>query len=153
MSARWYGLQRWRRRSLAQLRAEPLCAMCLQAGRTTAASVADHVVPHRGDEEAFWNGKLQSLCDHCHSQTKQREEARGYGDAVGEDGWPLDPRHPANGGAPRANVRPPRANAQPPGGVKSLGPLAPRPAATPARGISRNWEEGVLSAKIATESH
>lgn len=129
MSARWYGTQRWRRRSKAQLQAEPLCVMCLAANRTKAATVADHVVPHRGDEEAFWQGPLQSLCQHHHSQVKQREEVRGYSDAVGDDGWPLDPRHPANGGAPRRPTGPARAIATTPRGSKSLGPLAPRPAA------------------------
>src|SRR6266404_1730756 len=31
-----------------QLRIEPLCRLCLEAGRVTPATVADHVTPHRG---------------------------------------------------------------------------------------------------------
>lgn len=42
-----------------------------------AATVADHVVPHRGDVAAFWAGELQSLCTPCHSQAKQAEERSG----------------------------------------------------------------------------
>ena len=70
--------------------------MCLKQGRVVAATVADHIVPHRGDAGKFWNGDLASLCDHHHSGAKQREEIHGYSDEVGDDGWPIDPRHPAN---------------------------------------------------------
>jgi 5-methylcytosine-specific restriction protein A len=104
----FHGTERWKRKRLAQLRAEPLCRMCKAAGRITAATVADHVEPHRGDAEAFWTGELQSLCTTCHSSHKQAEEVNGYSSAIGTDGWPVDLRHPANGG----------------GGSRSLGPLA-----------------------------
>ena len=59
-----------------QLTANPLCAYCLTEGVTSAASVCDHVNPHRGDEVRFWSGPFQSLCQTCHSSRKQREEAR-----------------------------------------------------------------------------
>jgi hypothetical protein len=42
----------------------------------------------------FWRGKLQSLCSHCHESRKKRFEHRGYDNTIGEDGWPIDPRHP-----------------------------------------------------------
>jgi len=41
---------------------EPLCRLCLEAGRVTLATVADYVVPHRGDFTAFRLGQLRSLC-------------------------------------------------------------------------------------------
>jgi len=64
----------WRRRRAAHLAAEPLCRLCKANGRLVVASVADHIVPHRGDRALFM-GELQSLCVHCHSSVKQREEA------------------------------------------------------------------------------
>lgn len=74
--------------------------MCQKAGRVTAATVCDHVEPHRGDEEKFWAGPFQSLCDQepwrCHSSTKQQQEAIGYSTEVGPDGLPTDPSHPWN---------------------------------------------------------
>jgi 5-methylcytosine-specific restriction enzyme A len=116
MSDARYRTKRWLRRRGAQLRAEPLCSFCLAAGRTMAATVADHVIPHRGDAELFWHGKLQSLCANCHNVHKQREEARGFSDQLDADGWPTDPRHLAN-----APQQPPQARARPPpGGAKSL---------------------------------
>lgn len=70
--------------------------MCQKRGRTTAATVVDHVVPHRGNEALFFGGALQSLCKACHDGAKQTEERRGYSREVGVDGFPLDPRHPGS---------------------------------------------------------
>ena len=73
---RGYGY-RWQRAREAYLREHPLCVMCQAEGRVTAATVVDHVVPHRGDERLFWDrGNWQGLCARCHSGTKQRMEAR-----------------------------------------------------------------------------
>jgi len=67
----------------------------------TPASVADHIKPHRGSLALFYDpANLQSLCDQspfrCHSSAKQSEERLGYSKAVGIDGFPIDPTHPAN---------------------------------------------------------
>jgi 5-methylcytosine-specific restriction protein A len=96
---RWYHLARWkgpRGRRAVQLQAEPLCRFCEAAGDVVAATVADHIQPHRGDAELFWNGELQSLCGPCHSQAKQMIEARGYHDRCDAAGYPIDLKHPAN---------------------------------------------------------
>lgn len=91
--ARWKGPHGRRKQQLAK---QPLCEACLKAKRITRASVADHVIPHKGDEHLFWNGELQSLCAPHHDGAKQGEEIYGYGGQADEDGWPSDPRHPAN---------------------------------------------------------
>ena len=98
-----YNTARWRGLRQQQLTAYPLCAMCLSQGRVTAATVADHINPHRGDPRLFFDpANLQSLCDEspylCHSSAKQSEERLGYSKAVGADGWPVDQAHPANRG-------------------------------------------------------
>ena len=90
-----YGQGRWRKVRRAQLLREPLCAFCLQRGKVTPATTVDHVVPHKGDIEAFFHGALQSLCMSHHNLTKQQDEAVGYARDIGVDGYPLDPRHPA----------------------------------------------------------
>lgn len=91
----WYNTSAWRKRRQGQLTSHPLCWMCQQMGYVTPATVADHVVPHRGDRELFWRGELASLCKYHHDSTKQAEEIRGYSIAIGEDGMPVDSRHPA----------------------------------------------------------
>lgn len=56
----------------------PLCVMCKAEGRVTAATVVDHIKPHRGDMLLFWNrDNWQSLCATCHSARKQRLERSG----------------------------------------------------------------------------
>jgi len=88
--ARLYGSARWKKLREWQLATEPLCAFCAERGRTTPATVADHVKPHRGDEHAFWNGPFQSLCASCHSSDKQSQERTGKRPVrFGPDGWPL----------------------------------------------------------------
>jgi 5-methylcytosine-specific restriction protein A len=60
----------------------------------TAASVADHIEPHKHDVNRFFLGRLQSLCASCHSRLKQQVEASGFDRAIGADGLPLSKAHP-----------------------------------------------------------
>jgi hypothetical protein len=91
----WYKLERWRKKARHQLRIEPLCRYCKELGHICPATIADHVVPHAGDWHRFWFGDLQSLCKQCHDKWKRIEEEQGYRPGYGEDGCPLDPKHPA----------------------------------------------------------
>jgi 5-methylcytosine-specific restriction enzyme A len=93
---RLYNSSRWLARQRQQLQAHPLCCMCMQRGRVEAATVADHIVPHKGDEALFFAGELQSLCIRHHNRSKQQIERRGFDDAIDDDGWPTHPNHPAN---------------------------------------------------------
>lgn len=91
---RWYGLEKWKRKRKRQLKAHPLCKLCLDKSLVVPASVVDHVEPHRGDKYKFDNGALQSLCQHCHDSVKHTIEVRGYSTEIGLDGWPVDRDHP-----------------------------------------------------------
>jgi 5-methylcytosine-specific restriction enzyme A len=102
----WYGTARWRATRQRQLATEPLCAFCKKDGQIAVATVCDHVERHNGDPVKFWSGPFQSLCKPHHDASKQREETAGYSTAVGLDGWPLDPRHPANAGTAARRDRP-----------------------------------------------
>ena len=95
---RGYG-SKWRTYRAGYLKSHPLCTYCDRQGKTVAANVVDHIKPHKGDQTLFWDPtNHQALCKHCHDAHKQSEEDRGYSGQVGADGWPVDPRHPANGG-------------------------------------------------------
>jgi len=75
---RGYGYK-WQKARLNHLDLNPLCAYCESEGRVTAATVVDHSTPHRGDMTIFWDrSQWVSLCAHCHSSTKQKEEAQGF---------------------------------------------------------------------------
>ncbi len=59
----------------------------------------DHIKPHRGDLALFWDRtNWQPLCNPCHNSLKAQVESRGYHEAVGLDGFPLDKNHPFNKG-------------------------------------------------------
>jgi hypothetical protein len=79
-----------------QLAIEPLCRMCQSEGVTMAATVVDHIEPHRGDYKKFWFGKLQSLCAWHHDAYKQNMEKRGFICDIDVSGYPIDPHHPTN---------------------------------------------------------
>lgn len=88
-----YNTKLWRSRRADQLQREPLCRFCRQMGRLTPATVADHIIPHRGDLALFW-GELQSLCAPCHSGPKQAMEKSGRirgcdvnGNPIGRPDW------------------------------------------------------------------
>ncbi len=90
-----YSTKRWHRLRTAQLRDEPLCRMCQRMGYITAATVVDHIEPHKGDESLFYDrSNLQSLCSTHHDASKQRAEKRGIQEVgCGSDGWPISLDH------------------------------------------------------------
>jgi 5-methylcytosine-specific restriction enzyme A len=74
-----YKTQKWRRlRWQVLVEALFTCARCgVLRGDDTSQLVADHVVPHRGDEALFWDhANLQCLCKTCHDSVKQSEDRR-----------------------------------------------------------------------------
>lgn len=57
----------------------PLCAECQKHGCLAAATVVDHIVPHRGDPALFYNqDNWQTLCKPCHD-AKTATEDGGFG--------------------------------------------------------------------------
>src|SRR5262245_25859599 len=90
-STRWDKESRWFRQK------HPLCVECRKHGRVTASAVVDHIIPHHGNKGLFWDkNNWQALCIRCHNKHKRGVELRGFDHAVGIDGWPTHPEHPAN---------------------------------------------------------
>lgn len=72
-SARGYDRQ-WYLASRIYRRQYPLCAECLRHGITSAAYCVDHIRPHKGNPQLFWDrANWQSLCEKCHN-TKSASE-------------------------------------------------------------------------------
>ena len=68
---------RWQRASKAHLVAHPLCERCRSRGWTSQAKVVDHIKPHRGDLDLFWDeDNWQSLCKRCHDIKTATEDRR-----------------------------------------------------------------------------
>ncbi|WP_159245058.1 HNH endonuclease [Pseudomonas koreensis] len=69
---------KWQKARERYLLDHPLCVYCSRHGLTVAASVVDHKIPHRGDQQLFWHeANWQALCKPCHDSIKQAEEAGG----------------------------------------------------------------------------
>lgn len=66
--ATWRKYRRW------FLERHPLCNIC-----GAPATVVDHIIPHKGDKELFWDiNNHQALCKHCHDVKTVREDG-GFG--------------------------------------------------------------------------
>lgn len=72
----WYKTARWQRLRWSVLVRDLFsCRMCGVLEADTAQLVADHRLPHRGDQALFWSiGNLWTLCKPCHDGAKQRAE-------------------------------------------------------------------------------
>lgn len=72
---------RWRRYRVEYLRLHPLCAECERNGQITAASVVDHIKPHKGNVVSFWDpANHQPLCKPCHDHKTATDDG-GFGRA------------------------------------------------------------------------
>ena len=73
---------KWQRYSRYRLKKWPLCEICLSKGRTTSAILTDHITPHKGNMDLFWNpANHQSACARCHNQKTASEEG-GFGNPI-----------------------------------------------------------------------
>ena len=79
----FYRNERWRKARETHLGHYPDCARC-----GAPATSVDHIVPHDGSPEQFWNtANWQSLCADCHNSKSaqwavQKREARKAGDTA-----------------------------------------------------------------------
>ena len=90
--AHLYNTAAWKRLRRQQLDAQPLCLMCMRAGKATEANVVDHRIPHKGERDLFFDARnLQSLCKLHHDSAKAKEESRGVVIGCDVNGVPLDP--------------------------------------------------------------
>ena len=65
---RGYGY-RWQKQRLHYLQAHPLCVMCQADDMITAATVVDHIKPHKGNDALMWDqNNWQALCKTCHDR-------------------------------------------------------------------------------------
>jgi len=77
----------WQRYRKAYLAEHPLCALCAKKDPPVvrAATVVDHIIPHRGDYALFWDpANHQPSCTECHNIKTAKEDGafgnKGRGD-------------------------------------------------------------------------
>lgn len=65
----------WQQARLRFLRENPICEICDEAGDVTPATVVDHRIPHRGDQELFWRqSNWRPLCKPHHDSDAQKKD-------------------------------------------------------------------------------
>lgn len=71
--------RRWRKARKDYLMRHPLCEPCEAKGVQHAATVIDHIVPHRGDPVLFWDqSNWQAMAKRCHDAKTAKEDG-GWG--------------------------------------------------------------------------
>ena len=69
----------WRKARKRYLAANPICVECEREGKLTASTEVDHIIPHQGDMDLFWDeDNWQALCKSHHSAKTAREDG-GFG--------------------------------------------------------------------------
>ena len=80
-SKRGYGY-RWQQTSKGFLKSHPLCQCpdCLEGKlRLKQATVVDHIIPHKGDMNLFWDrNNWQAMAKECHDKKTATEDG-GFG--------------------------------------------------------------------------
>ena len=65
----------WQKARKKFLEVHPLCVECLRQGRYVKATDVDHVIPHHGNMDLFWDmSNWQALCHSCHSKKTVSED-------------------------------------------------------------------------------
>jgi len=70
---------RWLKAAAVFKKENPLCVICEKEGVYTPVYCVDHIVPHKGDMELFWDkSNWQSCCKTCHDRKTAKEDG-GFG--------------------------------------------------------------------------
>lgn len=66
---------KWQKSRNRFLQLHPLCVRCQTQGYLIKATVVDHINPHRGNQQFFWDeSNWQSLCKKCHDKKTMTED-------------------------------------------------------------------------------
>lgn len=75
-SLKQYTSYRWKQARKAFLIVHPICECeeCTAAGIVQPAEVVDHIKPHRGNAELFWDqSNWQAMAKRCHNKKAAKE--------------------------------------------------------------------------------
>lgn len=59
------------------LNANPYCEECKRIGKIIPVTVVDHIIPHKGNRDLFWDdSNWQAMCKRCHDTKTAKEDGR-----------------------------------------------------------------------------
>lgn len=76
-----YNTARWRKLRAAILKRDYYtCQICGATGAAAGKLVCDHMRGHppNEDEDMFWRGPFQTVCETCHNTVRKTEDAEQY---------------------------------------------------------------------------
>ena len=72
-----YNTSAWRKGRVSFLQSNPLCTNCKQYGFIKEAVDVDHIIPHQGNTDLFYDiNNWQGLCKACHTRKTSAEAKR-----------------------------------------------------------------------------
>ena len=75
---------RWKKSRANYLKSYPICRSCEEKGLSEPATLIDHIIPHKGNYDLFWDmDNWQPLCKRCHDIKTALEDG----------GWGAIPKH------------------------------------------------------------
>lgn len=72
----FYHTTRWRKKRIEILKRDPLCVVCLEAGKTTLSVVVDHDKPVSQGGAIWDNSNLKGMCTPCHNSKSSNESKK-----------------------------------------------------------------------------
>ena len=69
----FYHSPAWRKFRMMVLTREPLCRMCDEEDRLTAAQMVDHIIPISDGGAALELSNVQPLCHSCHGRKSKKD--------------------------------------------------------------------------------
>ena len=65
----------WQKARKNYLLFNPYCVMCAGRGVYVTATVVDHIIPHEGHAQLFWDRRnWQALCKSCHDSKTAHDD-------------------------------------------------------------------------------
>lgn len=81
-----YNTKQWANYRKLYIKENPLCVECLKNDRYNPSAVVDHIRPHKGNVNMFWDrNNHQALCKKCHDKKTAREDG-GFGNKSKRNG-------------------------------------------------------------------
>lgn len=80
-----YNTARWRKLRERVLRRDYYtCQICGATGAVAGKLVCDHARGHppNEDEDMFWRGPFQTVCENCHNTVRKTEDTERYNAAI-----------------------------------------------------------------------
>ena len=87
IARKWLYSRRYRGAAAKFKQDHPFCVECYKQGIVKPGTILDHIIPHEGDEQLFWDvNNWQHLCNDCHEEKHKNDRWGRKWQATSEQG-------------------------------------------------------------------